>query len=83
MALSHPDCRCSLSLIVGGHFWSRDGGDLRAAHFLAIHAMQALPAFVLLVRSVTPVGVGLAACAWIALTTGAYAAAFAGISLSP
>ncbi|MCA4920178.1 MAG: hypothetical protein ING82_12185 [Roseomonas sp.] len=64
-------------------FWSRDGGDLRAAHFLAVHAMQALPAFVLLVRSVTPVGVGLAACAWITLTAGAYAAAFAGISLSP
>jgi hypothetical protein len=64
-------------------FWSRDGGDLRAAHFLAVHAMQALPAFVLLGRSVTPAGVGLAACAWIALTVGAYAAAFAGISLSP
>ena len=23
-------------------FWSRDGGDLRTAHFLAVHAMQAL-----------------------------------------
>jgi hypothetical protein len=64
-------------------FWSRDGGDLRAAHFLAIHAMQAIPAFVLLVRSVTPGGVGLVSCVWIVLTAGAYAAAFAGISLSP
>jgi hypothetical protein len=23
--------------------WSRDGGDLRAAHFFATHAMHALP----------------------------------------
>ena len=64
-------------------FWSRDGGDLRAAHFLAIHAMQALPALVLLVRSVTPGVVGLVSCVWIVLTAGAYATALAGISLSP
>ena len=64
-------------------FWSRDGGDLRAAHFLAVHAMQALPALVLVVRTVTPAAVGLAACVWVALTGGAYAAAFAGMSLSP
>jgi hypothetical protein len=64
-------------------FWSRDGGDLRAAHFLAVHAMQALPALVLVMRSVTPAGVGLAACVWVALIAGAYGAAFAGISLSP
>jgi hypothetical protein len=64
-------------------FWSRDGGDLRAAHFLAVHAMQALPALVLVMRSVTAAAVGLAACVWVALTAGAYAAAFAGMSLSP
>ncbi|MFO0181856.1 MAG: hypothetical protein ACK53N_03225, partial [Alphaproteobacteria bacterium] len=64
-------------------FWSRDGGDLRTAHFLAVHAMQALPALVLLMQSVKPAGVGIAACLWIALTGAAYAAAFAGVSLSP
>ncbi len=68
-------------------FWSRDGGDLRAAHFLAVHAMQALPALVLALRIASPAprpaAVGLAACVWVALTAGAYAAAFAGMSLSP
>jgi hypothetical protein len=29
-------------------FWSRDGGDLRVAHFLSIHAMQAVPLLALL-----------------------------------
>ena len=64
-------------------FWSRDGGDLRAAHFLAIHAMQALPAMALVVRSATPAVIGVAACIWTSLTIGAYFAALAGISLSP
>ena len=25
--------------------WARDGGDLRAAHFFALHAMHFVPAF--------------------------------------
>ena len=33
--------------VVGGHFpifgWNRSGGDLRIAHFLGIHAQQAIP----------------------------------------
>ncbi|WP_203070698.1 hypothetical protein [Falsiroseomonas ponticola] len=63
-------------------FWSRDGGDLRIAHFLGTHAMQAVPAFALL-ASPGVAGVVLAALAWLALSLAAFAAALAGIPLMP
>ena len=34
--------------------WSRDGGDLRVAHFFALHAMQILPVMAMLFICLTP-----------------------------
>ncbi|WP_270938726.1 hypothetical protein [Falsiroseomonas oryzae] len=62
-------------------FWSRDGGDLRVAHFLGIHAMQALPALALLGAGAGMVWLG--AAGWTAMSLGAYALAMAGVPLSP
>ena len=62
-------------------FWSRDGGDLRIAHFLGIHAMQALPLLALLGAGARLVG--LAAAGWAALTLAVFALALRGVALSP
>ncbi|PWS39061.1 hypothetical protein DFH01_07415 [Falsiroseomonas bella] len=62
-------------------YWSRDGGDLRFAHFLGIHAMQALPLLALLGAGARLVG--LAAAGWTALTLAAFTMAQRGIPLSP
>jgi hypothetical protein len=44
--------------LVGGHTlffgWNRAGGDLRIAHFLGIHAQQAIPILGLLVGTLSP-----------------------------
>jgi len=57
-------------------FWSRSGGDLRVAHFVAIHAMQALPVLAWLSRSRAAVAAG--GVALLALTAGTYLQALAG-----
>jgi hypothetical protein len=62
-------------------YWSRTGGDLRVAHFLAVHAMQALPGLWLLTRG-GAAQVWLGAMGWMALTLGAFALARAGLPLS-
>ncbi|MBX9700122.1 MAG: hypothetical protein K2X74_11845 [Acetobacteraceae bacterium] len=64
--------------------WSRTAGDLRTSHFLGTHAMQAVPAVVLLLGArATPAVVGVAALAWLGLTGAAYSAALAGRPLMP
>jgi hypothetical protein len=62
-------------------FWSRDGGDLRIAHFIGIHAMQAVPALALLGAGTATVMAG--ALGWTALVAAAYGAALLGIALMP
>jgi hypothetical protein len=62
-------------------FWSRDGGDLRVAHFLAIHAMQALPLLALAGAGLAVVWLG--AAGWTALSLGAWLLARGGVPLSP
>jgi hypothetical protein len=62
-------------------FWSRDGGDMRIAHFISIHAMQALPALALLGAGAGMVWAG--AAGWTALSVAAYALALAGVPLVP
>lgn len=62
-------------------FWSRDGGDLRVAHFLAVHAMQALPLLALAGAGVAVVWLG--AAGWTAISLGAWLLARGGVPLSP
>ncbi|MEO1473045.1 MAG: hypothetical protein AAFS03_03755 [Pseudomonadota bacterium] len=37
--------------------WSLSGGDYRISHFLAVHAMQAVPIAVMILLAVLPSGV--------------------------
>ena len=72
--------------------WSRDGGDLRAPHFIGLHAMQAiaLVAWGLARRAKdsgaqarSVAGVGIAAAAWTALTVFTFWQAVNGLPLVP
>ncbi len=63
--------------------WSLAAGDLRIAHFIGLHAMQALPLMALALRTVAPAPVTsllviAGAVAWSALTLAAMQAAQAG-----
>ncbi len=63
-------------------FWSRDGGDLRIAHFLGTHAIQGVPALALLAAP-GAAGVAALSLAWLGLSVAAFAAALAGLPLMP
>ena len=66
--------------------WSRDGGDLRVAHFLATHAMHAVPLLALAAWWMGRTGAGparLAALGWTALVAAAFAQALAGRPFLP
>lgn len=75
----------------GGHVplfgWNRSGGDLRIAHFLGIHAQQAIPILALLIDGLTaPRRRALLAggtLAYVSLTFAIFAQAVAGRPLLP
>lgn len=92
----------ALSNMPGGHFvgtpvtgaavpvmgWSREVGDLRAAHFFATHAMHFLPVAGLLAAGLLSEraavrAVWLAAAAFVALVAGSFALSLAGLPLVP
>jgi hypothetical protein len=64
--------------------WSRDGGDLRVAHFFGMHAMQVLPVIGAslertLSRRLAIVGVIVAACIYAAGTIFTFVQALEGM----
>jgi hypothetical protein len=67
--------------------WSGSVGDLRPAHFLALHAMQAIPLYALWRerggRAVGTAEVTAVTLAWAALTLAVFAQALAGYPLLP
>lgn len=64
--------------------WSREVGDLRPSHFLALHALQALPLLGvwLDLRGRGPFALRIAAVAWAFLTLAVFAQALAGLPLT-
>lgn len=67
--------------------WNRSGGDLRAAHFLGIHAEQAIPLLALVLaplsKALRRAGLGLGIAAYCGLTFALFAQAVAGRPLLP
>jgi hypothetical protein len=67
--------------------WNRSGGDLRVAHFLGIHAQQAIPLLAALVAGWTAkarwAALGAGTAAYVAVTLAVFAQAVAGLPLLP
>lgn len=68
--------------------WSRTGGDLRAAHFLGMHALHVLPVIGFMAGGLLPSGkavgaVAMAAAAYVAATGLVFWLALSGIPLFP
>jgi hypothetical protein len=67
--------------------WNRSGGDLRVAHFLGIHAEQAIPLLALLVAGrrerLRRAALALGVLAYVGLTVAVFAQAVAGRPLLP
>lgn len=80
---THPDGAPMLPLVG----WSGVTGDLRPAHFLSLHAMQALPLLALWLNSRAPAGavrtIRVAALAYSGLTLAIFAQALMGLPLIP
>lgn len=71
-----------------GMGWSRTAGDLRVAHFLGTHAMQAVPAAALVAAALMPPRPAMAATAafavaWIAFSVAVFGQALAGQPFLP
>lgn len=78
----HPEGAATVPLVG----WSGVTGDLRPAHFLALHAMQVLPLLALWLERRRSDGirtVRLAALGWITLTLAIFVQALAGLPLVP
>ncbi|MEM9049482.1 MAG: hypothetical protein AAGC92_12265 [Pseudomonadota bacterium] len=78
---THPEGGAAVPLIG----WSLETGDLRPAHFFALHIMQALPLIGLAFDRFAPARAaaltGLAALVWVGLTLAVFIQALAGLPL--
>ncbi|MGE0722846.1 MAG: hypothetical protein AB7O45_00650 [Alphaproteobacteria bacterium] len=67
--------------------WSRTGGDLRPAHFLAVHAQQLIPLIGWVAAALLPARAGVAvwtgAAVYVAITAGLFVQALMGLPLIP
>lgn len=71
-AVGVPDGGAGLPLVN----WSTEGGDLRAAHFLGLHGLQAIPLFAALYEHLWPRSSVLATAVFAILFAGAFTALF-------